>query len=493
MTASFTQRLLPAIACCLFTTGGSGALAQTKPAKSAVLKAVDAHGDLAWTNASQIWEWAEPGYQEVKSSKLLAEWLASAGFRIETGVAGIPTAFVAEFGQGKPVIAILGEYDALPGLAQESVPERKPREGNGNGHGCGHHLFGVASAVAAISVAEQIKSGALKGTVRFYGCPAEEGGGAKAFMARDGLFKDVDAALHWHPGTGNTAGDRGTLARIAAKFRFHGKSAHAGGAPDQGRSALDGVELMAHAVELMREHTPEETRIHHVITNGGGAPNVVPDFAETYYYVRHPKSLAVKQLYERVVKCAEGAALATETRLEIVNEGGIVEVLPNGPMSQAILKNLKELNKLEYTAKDVEFAARLAETLDKPEPIDRIRNVSDRTGDVGRGSTDVGDVSWGVPTSGFGTACFVPGTPSHSWQAVACGQQTLARSGMMLAARVLAASAVDLLTTPDLVAAAKADFARRTDKQKYTPLIAPDQKPPLDYRKPSRGGATVPE
>ncbi|HVJ87278.1 MAG TPA: amidohydrolase [Caulifigura sp.] len=480
---------LPVVLLALLLT--SPVFGQAKPDKAAVIKSVDAKADLAWKNASLIWEWAEPGYQEVKSSKLLEEWLASAGFKITTGVAQMPTAFIAEYGQGKPVIGILGEYDALPGLAQEPVAEQKPRAGNGYGHGCGHHLFGVASAVAAMSIAEQIQAGTLKGTVRFYACPAEEGGGAKAFMARDGLFKDVDAVLHWHPGTSNAAGDRGTLARIAAKFRFHGKSAHAGGAPEQGRSALDGVELMAHAVELMREHTPEESRIHHVITSGGGAPNVVPDFAEIYYYVRHPRGLTVKQLYSRLLKCAEGAALATETRLEVINEGGIAEILPNGPMSQAILKNLKELNKMEYTAKDVEFAARLSETLDKPEPIDRIRTVFDRTGDIGRGSTDVGDVSWVVPTSGFGTACFVPGTPGHSWQAVACGQQTLARSGMMLAAQVLAASAFDLMTTPDLLAAAKADFTKRTDKQKYVPLIAPDQKPPLDYRKSSKGGATV--
>ncbi|HVJ69831.1 MAG TPA: amidohydrolase, partial [Caulifigura sp.] len=218
---------------------GRPAIAQPKADKVAVIKGVDARGDEAWKNASQIWEWAEPGYQEVKSAKLLEDWLASAGFRIQAGVANIPTAFTAEFGEGRPVIGILGEYDALPGLAQESLPERKARPGNGYGHGCGHHLFGVASAVAAMSIADQIKAGKLKGTVRFYGCPAEEGGGAKAFMARDGLFKDVDAVLHWHPGTSNSAGDRGTLARIAAKFRFHGKSAHAGGAPEQGRSSLD--------------------------------------------------------------------------------------------------------------------------------------------------------------------------------------------------------------------------------------------------------------
>ena len=220
---------------------------------------------------AKIWEWAEPGYQETRSAALLADALAAGGFKVERGVAKIPTAFIATIGSGKPIIGILGEFDALPGLAQEAVPFRQPRPGSSYGHGCGHHLFGVASASACLALAEPIKQGKLAGTLRFYGCPAEEGGSAKAFMARAGLFDDCDAVLHWHPGNKNLAGDLPTLARIAVKFRFHGTGAHAAAAPEQGRSALEAVDLTNHAVALMREHTPEFTRIHHVITDGGGA------------------------------------------------------------------------------------------------------------------------------------------------------------------------------------------------------------------------------
>ncbi|MBX3440872.1 MAG: amidohydrolase [Planctomyces sp.] len=450
----------------------------------ALLAAVASRADVGWQHALAIWNWAEPGYQETQSSELLAGWLQAAGFRVDRGIVGIPTAFRAEFGEGRPVIAILGEYDALPGLAQAATPLREPVAGNGYGHGCGHHLFGVASAMAAIAVAERIQAGTMKGTIRFYGCPAEEGGSAKAFMVRDGAFQDVDAVLHWHPGAGNSAGTRSSLARIAVRFRFHGKSAHAGGSPEQGRSALDAVELTAHAIELLREHTPEETRIHHVITSGGAAPNIVPDFAEMYYYVRHPRSSVVRQVYDRVLKCAEAGALATETRLEIVYEGGIVELLPNSPLAHILLKHLKSQCDLDYSAEEHEFALRLCESLEAPEPLERIREVSDKSGVVGRGSTDVGDVSWVVPTGGFSTACWVPGTPGHSWQAVAAGGTTIGRKGMLLAARVLALSAAELLTTPDVLAAARSDHLRRTEKQGYQSLLLEGQQPPLDYRVP---------
>ena len=292
-------------------------------------ESIRARSDASWEMARKIWEWAEVGYHETRSAALLADSLEAAGFQIERGVAGIPTAFIATVGSGKPVIAILGEYDALPGLAQESVPERKARPGLSAGHGCGHHLFGVASASASIALAEQLKSGALRGTLRYYGCPAEEGGSAKAFLVRAGLFNDCDAVLHWHPASTNSAGDEASQARIAAKFRFRGKSAHAAGAPEQGRSALDAVELTNHAAELLREHTPDFTRIHHVITAGGSAPNVVPDFAETFFYIRHPRSDVVRKLYPRLLKCAQAGALATETELETEYLGGIVEILPN--------------------------------------------------------------------------------------------------------------------------------------------------------------------
>lgn len=455
--------------------------------KEALYESIVQRDEQMWEAALKIWNWAEPGYQETKSSALLSEMLEEAGFTVERGVAEIPTAFTATYGSGEPVIGILGEFDALPGLSQQAVPDRQPNPEGSYGHGCGHHLFGVASASAAIAVAEQIKAGTIKGTVRFYGCPAEEGGSAKVFMARAGLFKDCDAVLHWHPSSQNAAGDRSSLARMAVKFQFRGKSAHAAGAPEQGRSALDAVELTNFAAQLLREHTPDMTRIHHVITHGGGAPNVVPDFAEAYYYIRHPKGSVVRSLYERLVLCAKAGALGTETELDINFEGGIREILPNNTLARIALSNLKELNDLEYTDEEKEFALRLQASLSNPKPLDSLAKVVDQSGTTGKGSTDVGDVSWVVPTTGFNTACWVPGTPGHSWQAVACGGTGIARKGMNLAAKVLAATAWDLYHSPETLAAAQQEQQRRLGSEKYESLMQPGQKPPLDYRKPPRG------
>lgn len=466
----------------LWISSNSPAIAQ----KTALSESVARRSDESWKAARAIWEFAEPGYQETKSSKLLADLLESHGFEVRRGVAEIPTAFTATFGSGAPVIGILGEYDALPGLSQDESPIRRPRDGVDCGHGCGHHLFGVASASASIAIAEQIKSGQLKGTVRFYGCPAEEGGSGKVFMAQAGLFDDCNAILHWHPGSENVAGDRSTLARIAAKFRFKGRSAHAAGSPEKGRSALDAVELTNHAAELLREHTPEFTRIHHVITEGGKAPNVVPEFAEVYYYVRHPDGDVVRKVYDRLVLCAQAGALATETKLEIVNEGGTREILPNNVLAQVTLQNLRDLNDLNYSNDETEFALRLQETFEEQAPLNSIQTVVDRSGGAIKGSTDVGDVSWLVPTTGFSTACMVPGTPGHSWQAVAGSGSTIGRKGMQLAARVLAASAWDIFQSPAVLRDAKAELDRRLGQRKYQSLMLPGQKPPLNYRKNSR-------
>ena len=456
--------------------------------KGALFESIKQRDAATWGAALQIWQWAEPGYQEKNSAALLAKMLEDAGFSVQREIAGIPTAFTATYGNGKPVIALLGEYDALPGLTQQAVPHRQPSESTTYGHGCGHHLFGVASASAAIALAEQIRAKQISGTVRFYGCPAEEGGAAKVFMVQAGLFQDCDIALHWHPGSRNAAGDRSSLARSAVKFRFRGTAAHAAGSPEQGRSALDAVELTAHAAELLREHTPESTRIHHIITAGGDAPNVVPEFAEVYFYVRHPQSAVVKSLYRRLELCAQAGALATETKLESNYLGGTLEILPNNALGQVCLANLRELNDLNYSDEERAFGLRLQESMPEPKPIESIRDVEDQSGRTGKGSTDVGDVSWVVPTTGFSTACWVPGTPGHSWQAVACGGTTIGRKGMNLAARVLAATAWDLYQKPQLIAEAKAEFARRTGERKYESLMLPGQKPPLDYRNAPRAG-----
>jgi len=454
--------------------------------KDALTQSINARADASWDMALKIWGWAETGYQEKQSAALLAGALEKAGFTVERGVAKIPTAFTATIGSGKPVIGILGEYDSLPGMSQEAVPFRQPRIDGSHGHACGHHLFGVASASAAVALAEQIKAGKIKGTLRYYGCPAEEGGAAKVWMTRAGLFNDCDIVLHWHPGSFNTVGDQTCLSRIAVKFRFHGVAAHASGSPEKGRSALDAVELTNHAAQLLREHTPDFTRIHHIITAGGGAANVVPDLAEVFYYIRHPKSEVVSKLYPRLVKCAQAGALATETKLEIIYLGGTMELLPNAPLARVIKGNLTRLNDLSYNEEESKFAARLQSTLTDPPPLSVLRQVSDVSGVVGKGSTDVGDVSWVVPTGGFSTSCWVPGTPGHSWQAVACGGTTIGRKGMQLAARTLAATAWDLYHDPKLIAEAKADHQRRLAGRKYQAMLEPNQEPPLDYRDPPR-------
>jgi aminobenzoyl-glutamate utilization protein B len=458
--------------------------------KAALDESIRKRESESWSAALNIWKWAEPGYQETKSSALLSGLLEEAGFKIARKVAGIPTAFTATYGDGKPVIGLIGEFDALPGLSQETVPYRQPREEGTYGHGCGHHLFGVASASAAIALAEQIKAGSIKGTLRYYGCPAEEGGAAKVFITRDGLFDDCDAVLHWHPGNRNAAGDVSSLARIAAKFRFHGKGAHAAGSPHVGRSALDAVEITCHAAELLREHTPDFTRIHHVITAGGDAPNVVPEFAEVYFYVRHPDAAVARSVYRRLELCAQAGALATETKLDIEYHGGTLELLPNSALSQVTLTNLRTLNDLDLTAEERQFAVKIQETLDEPRPLESLHDVIDQTGQIGRGSSDMGDVSWVVPTTGFNTACWVPGTPGHSWQACAAGGTSIGKKGMQLAARVLAASAWDLYHSPETLAAAKAEFRRRLGDRKYESLMLPGQKPALDYRNPPKTKST---
>lgn len=468
------------VAMVLVVAPGTVAWAQ----KARLDASIRARSDASWEMARSIWNWAELGYKETRSSGLLAGALKAGGFKVETGVAGIPTAFVATIGSGSPVIGILGEYDALPGLSQEAVPERKARAGASSGHGCGHHLFGVATASAALALGEQIRAGDLKGTLRVYGCPAEEGGSAKAFMVREGLFRDCDAVFHWHPSSRNAAGDESCLARVAVKFRFSGTSAHAAESPESGRSALDAVELTNHAAELLREHTPDFTRIHHIITAGGGAPNVVPDFAEVFYYIRHPRAEVVRQLYPRLLKCAQAGALATETRLEVEYLGGTLEILPNDALSKVARANLEALNDLAYDEQEAAFSAKLGKTLATPLPLSSLSEVDDRSGRIGKGSSDVGDVSWVVPTAGFATVCWVPGTSPHSWQAVAAGGTTIGRKGMQLAARVLAASAWDLFQDPKLLATVKAEQARRLRGRAYQSLIDPGQAPPLNYRDP---------
>ncbi|MEO8027166.1 MAG: amidohydrolase [Bryobacteraceae bacterium] len=433
----------------------------------------------------QIWEWAEVGYKEKQSSALLRDELRKAGFRIEENIAGIPTAFAATWGSGSPVIGIMGEFDALPGLSQDSVPDKKARTAGAPGHGCGHNLFGVASMAAAISAKEFLEQNKLPGTVRFYGTPAEEGGAGKVFMARANAFRGVDAMITWHPGTRNQVSASSSLANINAKFQFHGLSAHAAAAPDKGRSALDGLLLMAHCVELMREHVPQETRIHYIITNGGGAPNVVPDFAEIYAYARHPQMPTLDGIWSRLVKCAEAGALGSGTKMDYTIVGSVYNLINNTELVGLLDRNLRKVGGYKYTPEEQAFAEKLTTSfVEKPaDAISSHEMVQDIfRGDAGSGSTDVADVSWLVPTAQFTAATYVPGTPAHSWQSTACAGSTIGRKGMMVAAKTLALSLVDLLTEPKLVEAAKADFKKQLGGDVYKSRIPADAKPPLNYR-----------
>ncbi|MCZ6915488.1 MAG: amidohydrolase [Gemmatimonadetes bacterium] len=438
--------------------------------------------------AQQIFDWAEVGYQEVRSSELLQSELRDAGFTVEAGVAGIPTAFVASYGRGGPVIGILAEYDALPGITQEVVPVVTRRLDASAGHACGHHLFGTASTGAAIAVKQWLAASGTSGTIRLYGTPAEEGGAGKVYMVRAGLFDDVDVVLNWHAGDRNQASPSTSLSNKSAKFRFTGVSAHAAAAPERGRSALDGVEAMNHMVNLMREHVPQETRIHYVITSGGSAPNVVPDFAEVYYYVRHPESAEVQRLFERVVEAAEGAALGTGTQVEYEVIHGIHALLPNDAVQRAMYQNLVAVGGVSYTPEEREFAETLSQSL--PEDALSLESAMEvqpyeftRSG----GSTDVADVSWVVPTAGLRTATWVPGTAAHSWQAIAAGGMSIGEKGMINAAKVMAMTAVDLITRPDLVAEAKAEYRQRVGPNFVYQSLVGDRDPPLDYRRPAGG------
>tara|TARA_B100001250_G_scaffold200502_1_gene171924 strand:+ start:3081 stop:4526 length:1446 start_codon:yes stop_codon:yes gene_type:complete len=450
-----------------------------------ILNSIENHKVRFENVALEIWEYAELGYQENQSSNLLAKSLEDEGFVINKGLGGIPTAFIAEFNNGGPIIGILGEFDALPGLAQTTSPFKEIKNNEtGAGHACGHHLFGAASAWAAVAIKEWLVENNVPGTIRFYGTPAEEGGSGKVYMVREGLFNDVDVVLHWHPDDSNSANSRTSNSNKSAKFTFRGISAHAAGSPEQGRSALDGVEAMNHMVNMMREHIPQESRIHYVITKGGLAPNVVPDIAEVYYYVRHPDMSIVEDLFMRVVNTANGAALGTDTQMSYEVMHGNFSLLPNDTLQKVVHNNLNSLGGIKYDDKENEYASEIYTTFIEPDiEIGSQENIRPFKTSHGYGSTDVGDVSWNVPTAGLRTATWVPGTASHSWQAVASGGTSIGLKGAELAAKTLAKSAVDIFSNPSIIKDSKDELKSRIGEDfEYKPLLG-DRKPPLDYRK----------
>ncbi|MEM7677825.1 MAG: amidohydrolase [Myxococcota bacterium] len=456
----------------------------TKFDAPAVLAFVDARVEQTAKMAQQLWQWAEVGFQETKSSKLLQAALSKEGFSIQPNAADIPTAFVASYGQGRPVIALLAEFDALPGINQDALPVRSPRPQKDAGHACGHNLFGPGSVTAAIAVKDWLARTGRSGTVRLYGTPAEEGGSGKVYMVRAGLFRDVDATLHWHASDQNSAAARTTLANRSAKFRFHGVSAHAAGAPERARSALDGVEAFNHMVNLLREHIPQQSRIHYVITEGGKAPNVVPDFAEVFYYVRHPKAAEVQKIWTRVEAAAQGAAQGTGTRVEREIIHGNHPLLINETLARMVDDKLRQVGGIRYTAQSLPFVQKLHESLVNPRrALGQEEKIEPYEVALGYGSTDVGDVSIATPTAGLLIATWPPGTPAHSWQAVAASGHSSGFKGAHHAAKVLSLAAIELMVNPPLLAAAREEFQqRRGPNFKYVPLLG-DREPPLDYRK----------
>ena len=458
------------------------------PAQQAAVRSVEQHQSAILQTNRKIWEHAELGLQEHKSAELLMSQLKSAGFQVKSGVAGMPTAFVAEYGSGKPVIGILAEYDALPGMSQKISPVRDPLKTDEPGHACGHSGLGSGALGAALAVREVMEKQNLPGTLRLYGTPAEETVIGKVYMTLAGVFNDLDVCLHWHPGTKNQPWAGSSKALISAKFTFKGLSAHAAGSPESGRSALDAVELMNVGVNYMREHVKEDARFHYVITNGGGAPNVVPAEATVWYFVRADQHEDVERYFDWINDIAKGAALMTHTKMSVQIDTDCHEIIPNQVLSELFYQNLKAVGPPKFTEEDRAFARRLQEPLIEqfgtkfPLAIDESVKTVAESNSPSKGSTDVGDISWYVPTGGLRTACFMADSPGHSWQNVACIASPIGEKGIVYASKVIAATAVKLLESPETVAAAKQDWQTRMKDRKYTTRIPKGQKPPKQIR-----------
>lgn len=458
-----------------------------------------------FTNISdKIWEYAEPRFAEYKSSNLQQEYMKKMGFTIKSNLAGEETAFIAEYGSGKPVVAFLGEFDSLSGLSQEAdKTEHCPIQLNGEGHGCGHNFLGTASLAATVALKEYMdENNNISGTIRYYGCPAEENAGGKAYLVRDGYFNDCDIAITWHPSTINRVSNNGSLSNFRAFFTFHGTSSHAAGAPHLGRSALDAVELMDVGVNYMREHIIDEARIHYAITNTGGkAPNVVQSEAQVLYAIRAPKVDQVKDMYERVCNIARGAALMTETTVDIKQVAAYSNYIANPVISEQLSKNLYRVFPLEYTEDELAYAQKYKEVitdLDRKNLKSFVHNeFGKELGEkmyempifteiaendkitLGKGSTDVGDVSWVVPTAQINTACWAAGTAAHSWQAVAQGKSSIVHKGFLAAAKVMACTGYEFLTNPELVKSANEEWIKSLDGETYPNPLPTDAKPEI--------------
>jgi aminobenzoyl-glutamate utilization protein B len=452
--------------------------------------------------SDKIWGYAELGLWETRSSKLIADELEKNGFKVKQGIAGMPTAFVAEWGKTGPCIGIQGEFDALPGISQKVKTEKDPLTPGHAGHGCGHNIHGVSGMAGAIALRYELEADKIKGRVKFFGTPAEENYAGKVFMVKEGHYDDVEACLSHHPSSMNTARLTSSTAVNGVKFHYYGKTSHAAANPEQGRSALDAVELMNIGVNYLREHVIQEARFHYVIEAGGGQPNVVPDYARSWYYIRAPERDQLEPIYARILKIAEGAALMTETTLKIEFIDGLYNIIPNKAVAETIVKNMREVGAPTYTKKELDFAAEIAKSFPKEQKIDMLRKVKipgwekyvdvdlptdilDPTGEgeVMAGSSDVGDVSWKCPTVEFGTTLNVLGAPGHSWQFVAMSGSSVAHKSLAFAAKTIAGTALDLIIQPELLKKAKAEHADRLKGRTYKTPIPSDCAPPLEMAK----------
>ncbi|MFL5693651.1 MAG: amidohydrolase [Ktedonobacteraceae bacterium] len=454
----------------------------TIPAYDSVDKAVEQTIPTIKRIANEVWQFAELSLQEVKSAQLIMDILQEQGFTITSkGTAGVPTAFIAEYGSGTPVLGLLAEYDALPGLGNEPVPYREPRKDQvTSGHGCGHNLLGAGCIGAAIALKNVVAEQKIPGTIRVYGCAAEETEGAKVYMARAGLFKDLDAALHWHPGSSAEVTSFRSTAVNQMKIEFFGKSAHAGGSPWLGRSAVHAAELFAHGINLMREHVEPTARLHYIYESAGLAPNVVPDYARLCLYIRDSDRAHVEASTAWAKQVAEGAALATQTTAKVLVYTGLYDLLPNTPLAARMQAHLERIGVSAYSEEEQAFAREIQQNFGvEPQGMaSETEPLIDENTLLGF-STDVGDVSWNAPTMGCGMPTMPIEVNVHTWAATACHGMSIGLKGAMQAARVLAWTGIDIMTDAELRQAARADFERRVSGQPYVSPLSPEMKHPL--------------
>jgi aminobenzoyl-glutamate utilization protein B len=446
--------------------------------KQEVIKQVDSIKPEIEEIAIELWKYAETSLQETKSANLLINKLKEAGFSIETNIAGMPTAFVATYGSGSPVIGILAEYDALPGVGNNPVPVRKERtDGVTSGHGCGHNLFGAASVGSAITLKRIMDEYKIKGTLKLFGCPAEETLVGKVYMAKFGTFNKLDAVLEWHPWTETFVRNQPGKAMNNFEVEFFGQAAHGSADPWNGRSALDAVELMNYGVNLMREHIKPTARIHYVIPNAGEAPNVVPEYAKVWYFVRNVNRTEVQKIYKRVLKIAKAAALATETTHKVHFITGVHKYNLNRPLQEALQKNLEFVGAPQFTEDEQEFARSIQRNTNKEEKgfNESIKPLDDIPGVATGGSTDVAEVSWIVPTAGFFMTTAAEYIPWHSWAATACHGTHAGRKGAIVAAKVIAATGIDLFTSSVLIKESQTYFHNATECKPYQSPLPVDQ------------------